>query len=162
MAPFGYSAMGTWYLIELIGLVLLPCFLFLHGVRYQNLTVIRMAAVISMLGIIINRLNYSVIAFKWYVPLSQRYIPSWMEIVITLAILFTEVWVFRWIVSRMPVLRESPQCALEEKTDQKECNDQKGGPQMEGFSYVDIFATKHIEYLLVIGFLLLFIFSGDS
>jgi glycine cleavage system H protein len=29
---------------------------------------------------------------------------------------------------------------------------------MEGFSYVDIFATKHIEYLLVIGFLLLFIF----
>ena len=27
---------------------------------------------------------------------------------------------------------------------------------MEGFSYVDIFATKHIEYLLVIGFLLLF------
>ena len=29
---------------------------------------------------------------------------------------------------------------------------------MEGFSYVDIFATKHIEYLLVIGFLLLFTF----
>jgi glycine cleavage system H protein len=29
---------------------------------------------------------------------------------------------------------------------------------MEGFSYVDIFATKHIEYLLVIGFLLIFIF----
>lgn len=28
---------------------------------------------------------------------------------------------------------------------------------MDGFSYVDIFATKHIEYLLVIGFLLLFI-----
>jgi len=28
---------------------------------------------------------------------------------------------------------------------------------MEGFSYVDIFATKHMEYLLVIGFLLLFV-----
>jgi glycine cleavage system H lipoate-binding protein len=28
---------------------------------------------------------------------------------------------------------------------------------MEGFHYVDIFATKHIEYLLVIGFLMLFI-----
>ena len=28
---------------------------------------------------------------------------------------------------------------------------------MEGFSYVDLFATKGIEYLLVIGFLLLFI-----
>jgi Ni/Fe-hydrogenase subunit HybB-like protein len=113
------SPMGTWYLVELIGFVLLPCFLFLHGVRYQNLTVIRMAAIVSMLGIIINRLNYSVIAYKWYVPLSQRYIPSWMEIVITLAILFTEVWVFRWIVNRMPVLQESPEWAVEEKTIKK-------------------------------------------
>lgn len=29
---------------------------------------------------------------------------------------------------------------------------------MEGFTYVDIFATKGIEYLLVIGFLLVFVF----
>jgi Ni/Fe-hydrogenase subunit HybB-like protein len=100
----------------LIGFVLLPCVLFLHGVRYQNLTVIRMAAILSMLGIIVNRLNYSVIAYKWYVPLSQRYIPSWMEITITLAIILTEVWVFRWIANRMPVLRESPEWAMEEKT----------------------------------------------
>jgi Ni/Fe-hydrogenase subunit HybB-like protein len=123
------TPMGTWYLIELIGFVLLPCILFLHAVRYQNVTVIRMAAIISMLGIIINRLNYSVIAYKWYVPLSQRYIPSWMEIVITLAILFTEVWVFRWIVNRMPVLRESPAWATEEKTVKKSVTIRKGVPQ---------------------------------
>jgi len=123
------TPMGTWYLIELIGFVLLPCILFLHAVRYQNVTVIRMAAILSMLGIIINRLNYSVIAYKWYVPLSQRYIPSWMEIVITLAILFTEVWVFRWIVNRMPVLRESPAWATEEKTVKKSVTIRKGVPQ---------------------------------
>jgi Ni/Fe-hydrogenase subunit HybB-like protein len=123
------TPMGTWYLIELIGFVLLPCILFLHAVRYQNVTVIRMAAILSILGIIINRLNYSVIAYKWYVPLSQRYIPSWMEIVITLAILFTEVWVFRWIVNRMPVLRESPAWAMEEKTVKKSATIRKGVPQ---------------------------------
>lgn len=123
------TPMGTWYLIELIGFVLLPCILFLHAVRYQNVTVIRMAAILSMLGIIINRLNYSVIAYKWYVPLSQRYIPSWMEIVITLAILFTEVWVFRWIVNRMPVLRESPAWATEEKRVKKSVTIRKGVPQ---------------------------------
>jgi Ni/Fe-hydrogenase subunit HybB-like protein len=123
------TPMGTWYLIELIGLVLLPCVLFLHGVRYQNLTVIRMAAILSILGIIINRLNYSVIAYKWYVPLSERYIPSWMEIVITLAILFTEVWVFRWIVNRMPVLRESPEWAMEEKTIKKSVTVRKEVPK---------------------------------
>ena len=30
---------------------------------------------------------------------------------------------------------------------------------MEGFSYVDMFATKGIEYILVIGFLVAFILS---
>ncbi len=39
---------------------------------------------------------------------------------------------------------------------------------MDGFSFVDIFATKGIEYLVVIAFLVLFVFfaraisSGDS
>ncbi len=113
------TPMGTWYLVELIGLILLPCVLFLHGVRYQNVTVIRMAAVLSMLGIIVNRLNYTVIAYKWYVPLSQRYIPSWGEITITLAIILTEVWVFRWIANRMPVFRESPAWVTEEQTAKK-------------------------------------------
>jgi Ni/Fe-hydrogenase subunit HybB-like protein len=112
-----------------MGLVLLPCFMFLRGVRYKNFTVIRIAAILSMLGIIINRLNISVIAYKWYVPLSQRYIPSWMEIVITLAILFAEVWVFRWIVNRMPVLRKSPEWAIEEKTQEKNITIRKEVPQ---------------------------------
>jgi Ni/Fe-hydrogenase subunit HybB-like protein len=123
------TPMGYWYLTELIGLVLLPCFMFLRGVRYKNFTVIRIAAILSMLGIIINRLNISVIAYKWYVPLSQRYIPSWMEIVITLAILFAEVWVFRWIVNRMPVLRKSPEWAIEEKTQEKNITIRKEVPQ---------------------------------
>ena len=127
--PLLATPMGTWYLVELIGLVLLPCALFLHGVRYQNLTVIRMAAILSMVGIIINRLNYSTIAYKWYVPLSQRYIPSWMEITITLAIILTEVWVFRWIANRMPVLRESPEWAMEEKTVKKSITIRKEVPK---------------------------------
>jgi hypothetical protein len=36
-----------------------------------------------------------------------------MEIVITLAIIFTEIWVFRWIVTRMPVFEGSPAWAEE-------------------------------------------------
>ncbi|HUL38251.1 MAG TPA: Ni/Fe-hydrogenase cytochrome b subunit [Thermodesulfobacteriota bacterium] len=123
------TPMGTWYLVELIGLTLLPCVLFLHGVRYQNVTVIRMAAILSMLGIIINRLNYTVIAYKWYVPLSQRYIPSWGEITVTLAIILTEVWVFRWIANRMPVFRESPAWVTEEQTAKKAVTIRKEVPK---------------------------------
>jgi Ni/Fe-hydrogenase subunit HybB-like protein len=123
------TPMGTWYLVELIGLILLPCVLFLHGVRYQNVTVIRMAAILSMLGIIVNRLNYTVIAYKWYVPLSQRYIPSWGEITVTLAIILTEVWVFRWIANRMPVFRASPEWAMEEKAVKKTVTIRKEVPK---------------------------------
>ena len=126
---FLLTPMGYWYLFEVIGLVMIPCLMFLRGVRNRNLKVIRIAAVLTMIGIIINRLNYSIIAFKWYVPLSERYIPSWMEIVITLAILFGEIWVFRWIVNRMPVLREPPEWVVEEEAHEERVIVRKETPQ---------------------------------
>ena len=103
-----HTGWGFWYLVEIIGLVLIPCYLFLRGAMYKNLTAIRIAAIMTIIGIIINRLNYSVIAYKWYIPWPGHYIPSWMEIVTTLAIVFAEIWVFRWIVNRMPILRKLP------------------------------------------------------
>jgi Ni/Fe-hydrogenase subunit HybB-like protein len=92
---------GVWYLVEVIGLVLIPCFMFAYGARNKSLGIIRTAAIITLIGIIVNRLNISIIAFNWKAPV--HYYPSWMEIVITLMIIFAEIWVFRWIVSRMPV-----------------------------------------------------------
>ncbi len=93
---------GAWYLLEVIGFVALPSWLFLHGVVRKNSIVIRTAAALTLVGIVLNRLNISVIAFKWYLPV--RYVPSWQEIVVTLAVLSAEIWVFRWVVNRMPVL----------------------------------------------------------
>ncbi len=100
--PYGY-----WFLVEIIGFVLLPCMLFIRGFKLRRLSYVRVAAVLTLLGIIINRLNVSIIAFKWYEPV--RYFPSWMEIEITLAVIAAEIWVFRWIVTRMPVFGNQPQ-----------------------------------------------------
>jgi hypothetical protein len=50
-------------------------------------------------------MNISVIAFNWNLPV--RYYPTWQEVVVTLMVIFTEIWVFRWIVLRMPVMREA-------------------------------------------------------
>jgi hypothetical protein len=30
-------------------------------------------------------------------------VPSWQEIVVTLMVISLEIWVFRWVVTRMPV-----------------------------------------------------------
>jgi Ni/Fe-hydrogenase subunit HybB-like protein len=107
------TPMGYWFLLEMIGFVILPMFLFFYSYRRRNIFTVKVAAVLTMLGIILNRLNVTVIGFRW--DAATHYYPSWMEIVVTLAVIFTEIWIFRWIITRMPVLRDSPSWVNEEK-----------------------------------------------
>lgn len=95
---------GAWYLVEVLGFVLIPCALFAHGVRNRSLGTVRVAAVMALIGIVLNRLNTSVIAYNWTAPV--RYYPSWQEVVVSLTVVLVQIWVFRWIVLRMPVLRD--------------------------------------------------------
>jgi len=112
----GWSLLGTgwglWYLVEVIGFVIVPGVLFFIAARDRRVRLIQTAAALTLVGIILNRLNISVIAFQWYSP--DHYVPSWQEIVVTLAVVLSEIWVFRWIVNRMPVLGDSPQWAREQ------------------------------------------------
>jgi len=103
------TPMGYWFLLEMFGFVLLPMGLFFYSYRANNIPLVKFAAIITMLGVILNRLNVTIIGFKW--DMAIRYIPSWMELVVTLAVIFTEIWIFRWVINRMPVLRDSPSWA---------------------------------------------------
>ncbi len=103
------TPMGSWFLVEVIGFVVLPMFLFFYGYRHHKTTVIKVASIVTLLGIMLNRMNISIICYRW--DATERYIPSWQEFVVTLTIIFIEVWVLRWIVRRMPVLRQSPEWA---------------------------------------------------
>ena len=67
---------------------------------------VRFTAILTVIGIVINRLNVSVIAFNWNVP--NIYVPSWMEFVTTITIITLGILTFRWIVNRMPVLYRHP------------------------------------------------------
>jgi len=107
------TPMGYWFLVEMIGFVLIPMMLFFYSYRTSNLFLIRLAAILTMIGVILNRLNVTVIGFRW--DAAVHYIPSLMEIIVTLTVIFIEVWVFRWVINRMPVLGESPVWAKEEK-----------------------------------------------
>jgi Ni/Fe-hydrogenase subunit HybB-like protein len=99
---------GAWYLVELLGFVALPCFLYAVGVREKNLKLIQWTSAIAVLGIVINRLNISLIAFNYHLPAEDRYFPHWMEFAISIFIVTIGVLVFRFIVTRMPVLYEHP------------------------------------------------------
>jgi Ni/Fe-hydrogenase subunit HybB-like protein len=102
-----FTGYGYWFMVEMLGFILLPSILFAVGARRGNLTLIRWTAAWTVLGIIVNRLNVAVIAFNWNAP--DRYVPSWMEVWVSIALVTIGIQVFRWIVNRMPVLRESPE-----------------------------------------------------
>jgi Ni/Fe-hydrogenase subunit HybB-like protein len=107
------SGWGAWYLTELLGFVVLPMLLFWLAVSKEYLGLIRVAAVLTLVGIIINRLNISIIAYGYDAP--HHYYPSWQEILVTLGVISVEIWVFRWIVNRMPVFRDPPEWAKEQE-----------------------------------------------
>lgn len=105
------TPMGYWYLIEMIGFVFIPMLLFVRSFQKPSILLTRIAAIMAIVGIILNRLNVSIIAFRW--DAAARYVPSWMEIVISISIILIQIWIFRWIINRMPVFKESPSWAKE-------------------------------------------------
>ncbi len=99
---------GAWFLVELIGFVALPAFAYALAARERNLRLARWAAVWSILGLVLNRLNISLVAFNWHLPSAQRYFPSWMEIAISIFIVTVGVVVYRFITTHMPIFYEHP------------------------------------------------------
>jgi Ni/Fe-hydrogenase subunit HybB-like protein len=99
---------GLWFLVELLGFVLLPCYTYAIGVREKNLKIIRWTAAWTVLGIIVNRLNVGLIAFNWQLPSSERYFPHWMEIGISVFVITLGVLAYRFIVTHMPILYAHP------------------------------------------------------
>jgi len=106
------TPMGYWYLTEVVGLGLIPMFLFVHGVQHRNPSTIQSAAILAVIGVTLNRLNCVFIAYNWFLPLEERYYPYWMEVVITFCIIFIMIWIFRWIINRMAVLSKPPGWAI--------------------------------------------------
>ena len=58
--------------------------------------------------IVVNRLNVSLIAFNWFLPWEERYVPHWGEIGVTVFVVTVGIVVFRFIVTRMPIFYEHP------------------------------------------------------
>jgi len=101
------TPMGYWYLFEVLGFAAVPSLLFAHGARTRNVRLVRWTAAWTVLGVIVNRLNVSVVAMNW--DLVPHYVPSWMEVMTSITLVTMGVLIFRWIVNRMPILRELPQ-----------------------------------------------------
>jgi Ni/Fe-hydrogenase subunit HybB-like protein len=93
---------GALWLVEVGGFALVPSLMFAYASRNGRVHVARIAAIAAVLGVVLNRLDVSIVAFNWKHPFT--YVPSWMELVGSVTIVTMGVVTFRWIVNRMPVL----------------------------------------------------------
>lgn len=95
---------GYWYIFEVVGFVLVPSMLLINAVKNKNAVVVRFSAIIIALGVILNRFNVSLIAYNWYIPLSEKYYPTWMEIALSIGVVTLIILFYRFIVRRMAIL----------------------------------------------------------
>jgi Ni/Fe-hydrogenase subunit HybB-like protein len=103
------SPYGAWFLVEILAFVLVPGIVLSVGVKKKSARIVRLGAFWALAGIILNRLNVSILMFNWNLPNHfHDIIPPWREVSIVLSLITLHILVFRWILNRMPVLREHP------------------------------------------------------
>jgi Fe-S-cluster-containing dehydrogenase component/Ni/Fe-hydrogenase subunit HybB-like protein len=98
----GEGFLGVWWIVEVLGFVLLPSLLFAYGARARSVKAVRAAAIVTVAGIVLNRLNVSIVAWDHANP--HHYVPRWTELAVSAALVTVGVLAFRWIVNRMPIL----------------------------------------------------------
>jgi len=103
------TSQGSWFLAELLLFVLAPGILLAVGAKKHSARVVRVGAFWAIAGVILNRLNVSLVMFNWHLPGHLHHlVPPVREAGIVLAVAMIHIILFRWIVNRMPVLREHP------------------------------------------------------
>jgi Ni/Fe-hydrogenase subunit HybB-like protein len=92
---------GQYFLLEMGLAVVLPMILFAYGVKHRLVTIVRWAALISVLGVVWNRLNTALICFNWQL---YQEIPHWKEVWVTITIFALYFIVYRFLLYRLPIL----------------------------------------------------------
>lgn len=98
------SNYGYWYLLEIVGFVLAPAMILINAVKTNNAKLVRITAFVIAFGVIINRFNVSLIAYNWYIPLAEKYYPTWMEVSLSFGVITLIILFYRFIVRRMAIL----------------------------------------------------------
>lgn len=96
-----FTGWGQYYIFEICFGVILPLMLYAKALRQQSARIARFAAIIAVLGILLNRLNTALIVFNY--KLYQE-IPHWREVMIVILVYSTYIIVYRACLCRLPIL----------------------------------------------------------
>lgn len=93
---------GAWFLLELSLGVLVPLAVFVYAIPRKLAAVVRFGALLTVIGVVLNRVNTALICFNWKLP--HREIPHWREAIIAVTIFAIYFVVYRFILYRLPIL----------------------------------------------------------
>jgi Ni/Fe-hydrogenase subunit HybB-like protein len=112
---------GVLFLVEVLGFVLVPCLLFAYGARERRPSVIRITAGVAVFGVILNRLDISIVAFNYELPPAERYVPSFQEYVVVVFLITLGLTIFKLVSERFAILHDHRDYAHshEEHSDQR-------------------------------------------
>ena len=92
---------GAWFMLEIFLGVVLPIILFSIAIRKNSIGLVRFTAFLTIFGLVLNRINTAMICFNWNL---YPEVPRLLEVIITIAIFFVFVAVYRFILYRFPIL----------------------------------------------------------
>lgn len=104
---FFHTKWGYWKQFEIFFACLLPMIIFTAAVRRNSGNLVRAGAIITVLGVLLNRMNVVIIALNY--TAETPYYPHWMEYTISVTIVVLILVFFRFIVNRMPILYSLPE-----------------------------------------------------
>jgi Ni/Fe-hydrogenase subunit HybB-like protein len=93
---------GAWYVFEMMLGVIIPLVLFAVAIRNNMVGLVRFTSLMTVIGVVLNRLNTSMFTFNWKLP--EREIPHWREVVICITVYAIYIAVYRFILARLPIL----------------------------------------------------------
>ncbi len=92
---------GAWFLLEIGAGVIMPIILFSIAIRKNSVALIRFTAFLTIAGLLMNRLNTALITFNWNL---YQEIPHPLETIISVTIFALFIFVYRFILYRLPIL----------------------------------------------------------
>lgn len=97
------SVQSWMFALEIVGGVIVPLILLSQSRIRNSISGLFASALMVVLGIVLNRINVFLIAYR---PLysEHTYVPSWMEIAVTIGLFSGMILVYRWFVITFPVI----------------------------------------------------------
>lgn len=92
---------GAWYVTELMFGVIAPLAIFAYSIKNNRVGLVRFGAWLTVLGVVLNRVNTAMITFNWRLP--EREIPHWREAIIAITLYSIYIVTYRFILYRLPI-----------------------------------------------------------